>query len=280
MDGLGAGQAPRELRENALGWEVSPDGMRIAFSPTASGLSRELWVIGSQGDGPQRVLALGENEWLDNVHWSPDGQRLAYMREWKRRISGGMARGATIETCDLKGSNQTLVLPDEDVGPNDFRWLPGGRIVYARLDSPDSDDDNPWQVGVNARTGTPTDKPKRISQWDGSYVGVLSASADGKRLALIRTMNQSQVYVGELAAGGSRMSPPRPLRSQETDDRPTGWTADSKAVLFDSFSNGTSSIFRQGISGDTADLLVNQRQPAVTPLWPRLSPDGACIVYA
>ena len=153
-------------------------------------------------------------------------------------------------------------------------------MLYSRMDSPGSNDCNLWEIGVNARTGAPTDKPKRITRWAGSDLWGLSASADGKRLALIRTMNQSQVYVGELAAGGSRMSPPRPLRSQETDDRPTGWTADSKAVLFDSFSNGTSSIFRQGISGDTADLLVNQRQPAVTPLWPRLSPDGACIVYA
>jgi hypothetical protein len=64
------GQSPRELRESAGGWEVSPDGTRIAFSPGpyAKGNIREIGVMGSQGDNPQKVLAVGENESLDDVH--------------------------------------------------------------------------------------------------------------------------------------------------------------------------------------------------------------------
>jgi hypothetical protein len=35
---------------------------------------------GIQGDNPQKVVAVGENEVFDGVRWSPDGQRLAYIR--------------------------------------------------------------------------------------------------------------------------------------------------------------------------------------------------------
>jgi dipeptidyl aminopeptidase/acylaminoacyl peptidase len=97
------GQSARELRDGAGGFEVSPDGTHIAFTPAVtSGFIRELWVMSSQGDNPQKALSLGENEWLYSAHWSPDGQRLAYIKghrtperyEW------------SIQTCNPKGTDR------------------------------------------------------------------------------------------------------------------------------------------------------------------------------
>jgi hypothetical protein len=45
--------------------------------------------------------------------------------------------------------------------------------------------------------GTPTGKPKRITQWPGSIFTELSATADGKGLVLLKRTYQGQVYVGE-----------------------------------------------------------------------------------
>lgn len=43
------GQSPRELRDGASGFGVSPDGTHVAFSPGgASDYVREIWVMGSQ----------------------------------------------------------------------------------------------------------------------------------------------------------------------------------------------------------------------------------------
>jgi hypothetical protein len=43
------GQSPRQLREGITGgWEVSPDGMRIAFGTSATfSTFRDVWVMGS-----------------------------------------------------------------------------------------------------------------------------------------------------------------------------------------------------------------------------------------
>jgi len=48
------GQSPRELREGAVGFEVSPDGTRIAFCSGTSDVVREIWVMGSQGTTRKR----------------------------------------------------------------------------------------------------------------------------------------------------------------------------------------------------------------------------------
>jgi len=167
------GQSSRQLHEGAFAHGVSPDRTHITFSPRgASDYLREIWVMGSQGDNPQKVLAVGENENLWGVHWSPDGQRLAYIRV--QHISGRSQQ--SIETCDLKGESRTVVV-SADV--TFYCWLPDGRIVYERQESRDSSDHNLWQIVIDNHTGTPTNKPKRITQWAGSYLGGLSAEAPG-----------------------------------------------------------------------------------------------------
>ncbi len=240
------GQSARELREGAWSEEVSPDGTHIIFSPKAGPASEfhEIWVMGSQGDNPQKVLALGENERFVSTHWSPDGQRLAFIRG--RDTYRGTRQGVSIETCDLKGANGTVVVSDADLNTSleDFCWLPDRRIVYSRRES-DFQTCNLWQVGIDDEAGTRTGKPKRITQWVGSGINGLNASADGKRLVFLKGTYQEQVYLGELAAGGTRLNPPRRLTNDEATGMPTAWTPDSKTVLFLSDRNGTLGLFKR-----------------------------------
>jgi len=37
---------------------------------------REIWVMDSRGNNPQKVLGLAADEFLWSVNWSPDGNRL------------------------------------------------------------------------------------------------------------------------------------------------------------------------------------------------------------
>jgi serine/threonine protein kinase/Tol biopolymer transport system component len=269
------GQSAHELREDASGQVVSPDGTRIAFGPEpgASEHDRELWVMGSQGDNPQRLLALGQNERVGSTCWSPDGQRLAYIK-----VEHTPEKQLTsIETCDLKGANRTVVVSEADRHFEDFCWLPDGRIVYARQEAQQSSDANLWQIGVDRR-GLPTGQPRRITQWAGSGIGGLTASADGKRLVMLKGTSQGQVYLGELTAGGTHMNPPRRLTNDEATDYPQAWTADSKVVLFISDRGGGWGIFKQGIGRGTAEPVVAGLQH--NPDFQSLSPDGAWLLYS
>ena len=277
------GKSARELRESAGGWEVSPDGRHIAFFPQTGasgwGFAREIWVTDSQGNNPHRVVAVGQNECLNDVCWSPNGQRLAYLRV--PDVSGYQnplqRTPSSIETCDLNGVNRTVVVTDQDLLLEHFCWLRNGRIVYSRRDSADSNDANLWQISVNAERGEPIGATKRMTQWTECYLQGLSASADGERLVVQRFTYRPQVYLGELAERGTRLrNPPRRLTNDEAYDFPTAWTADSRAVLFISNRNGRSGIFKQQISQDTGEVLVTG-PPEVG--LPRLSADGAWVLY-
>jgi serine/threonine protein kinase/Tol biopolymer transport system component len=271
------GQAPRELREHAWDGLVSPDGTQILFfpEPGPSFEVRELWLMGSQGDNPQKVLALEEQESFGSYDLSPDGRRLAFVR--MRQTKWGIPQGVSIETCDLKGANRTVVVtssdPERSLG--DLCWLRDGRIVYVRQGL-GGFPGNLWQIGVDGRTGAPIGKPKGLTQWTETGIQWLSASADGKQLAVLKWTYQRQVYLGELTAGGTRMNVPRRLTNDEYFNSPSAWTADSKAVfLFVSRHEG-GGLFKQEISQETAERVTTSEQTEADAC---LSPDGAWILY-
>jgi eukaryotic-like serine/threonine-protein kinase len=274
------GQSARELREGAWAFGVSPDGTRVGFVPRPTPVKiDEIWVMDSQGENAQEVLTLAEDEGFASVHWSPDGQRLAFIRAKTNYHSAG---GVSIETCDLKGAHRTVVVSvaDPNAPLEDFWWLPDRRIVYSQRES-DDQTYGLWQVGIDADSGTPIGKPKRITQWTGmgynEGVNSISASADGKRLVLRELTSQQQVYLGELAAGGTRMNAPRRLTHDDATDYVNAWTADGKALLFVSDRNDTTVLFKRGITQETAESLSTATQ--VSEVSGVVSPDGAWALY-
>jgi DNA-binding winged helix-turn-helix (wHTH) protein len=79
------GQSTHHLRDDAMAWAVSPDGSRIAFTPAPRtrqelwateflSYENEIWVIGMQGEHPERVLVAGDNESFGTIQWSSGGR--------------------------------------------------------------------------------------------------------------------------------------------------------------------------------------------------------------
>ncbi len=276
------GGSPRKLREGARAYSVSPDGSLITFTTgsTPALPFGDLWVMGPEGGGARRVATPSEGSRFYEANWSPDGHRLA-TRTWGSRCA--------IETHDLTGSNPVLVLTSPSLcqGLVSVWWLPDGRLIYPQAEPPpDQDDDNLWEIRVDPRTGEPAGAPQRITNWEDSGLEGLSATADGKRLLLLKVRAQEDVYVSEIEARGRRLKTPRRLTMDEHSDLPCAWTPDGKAVLFASNRTGRWNIFKQALDEDTAEPLTTDSEfhwginSLLHGVGPHFSPDGKWVVYS
>jgi Tol biopolymer transport system component len=269
------GGPPRKLRDGADGWSVSPDGTLIAFGTGASFVrSREIWMMGAQGEEPRRLVSGSEDDGFFWTAWSPDGQRIAYLR-YQRRPDGPEC---SIESRDLKGGQSTLILSDRRLcdANNKLVWYLSGRFIFSMLEpGPEQGANNLWEIRVDTRTGQPVSQPTRITNWVGEIVSDFSGTGDGK-LVFNRYTTQADVYVGELEANGRRLKNARRLTLTENNNYPGEWLRDGKTLLFVSDRNGTQDVFEQALDQVEA-------QPVVTGpdyKWrPTLSPDGSWILY-
>ena len=169
-----------------------------------------------------------------------------------------------------------VVPPEAGHWHNDFSWLPDGRIIYARQESAADITNDLWQLGIDSRLGKPVSEPKRITHWAETAAVNLSASADGKHLAVLEQTSQGQIELSELTANGTRMNLPQRLTNDEAFGYPSDWTSDSEAVLLTYNHNGQTNIYKQPITQQAAELI------ATGPLdvyLPHVSPDGKWIIY-
>jgi DNA-binding winged helix-turn-helix (wHTH) protein/dipeptidyl aminopeptidase/acylaminoacyl peptidase len=243
------------LRENAVNPVVSPDGARIVY---ADGNFRELWLMDENGENPRRLLAATAPDKLYAMSWSPDGRRVWFAREhWDKE-----QETITLETCDLKGASRTIVMSDPSARA--FRLLGQGRLIFAAAEVPQNFT-NLWEQPVNAALGTPSGPPRKLTDWTNLTIYGISATADGKQVALLSGAWQADVYVGDLRAGGTELANTRRLTLDESDDLPAFWTPDSQAVVFFSNRNGKFQVFRQRLDQSVPELLSLLSEEAFYP---------------
>jgi serine/threonine protein kinase/dipeptidyl aminopeptidase/acylaminoacyl peptidase len=274
------GGAPRKLREHASAWSVSPDGSLIAFTarpavttrPGGNG-DREIWLAGPDGEHARKLDETQENADFGRVEWSPDGGRVAYIKN--HLVSGNFT--ITLETRALKGSAATTVLSETRL--RDFYWLPDGRLVYVLQEADDHtvDNCNYWQSRIGDSTGDTVEAPQRLTNWAGFAVSSVSATADGRRMAFLRQSHTASTYIADLERNETHIANLKRLSLTEDWNLPVAWTADSKVVLFESVHNGHFGIFKQSIDADTTDPIVTFG-PGDAGV-PRVSPDGAWVIY-
>jgi Tol biopolymer transport system component len=158
------GGAPRKLRDDASAWSISPDGSLVAFTTrTGRAGNREIWLMRSDGEQARKLYETDENSSFERVEWSPDGRRLAYIKQYP--ISDKSE--SVLESRDLNGGPPTTI---SSPAPWDFWWLTDGRMAFSLVEShPGAFRCNFWELRIDTLTGKPSGKPRRLTGLDSAW---------------------------------------------------------------------------------------------------------------
>ncbi|MEK6334846.1 MAG: protein kinase [Acidobacteriota bacterium] len=291
------------------GLSFSPDSNYVYYIAHEKGKAiRDLYQVSVLG-GPVRKLI--EN--VDTaVTFSPDGQRLSFVRRFSDRAED------TLIVANVDGTNEQRLVnrkqPDffSMSGPS---WSPDGKTIACGAGSSDTDGRFMNIVGVDVATGA--EKPLTSKKWSG--VGrVAWRGKDGDELvinALEQTLGLYQIWIVGLNSGAARritndLSDYRDLSLTadasvlavtQSDQLSSLWNFESTAadaaqqvssakydgyygldwkregqIVYSSSTGGNQDIWQVESSGaNPKPLTVDARSN----VWPAVSPDGKYIVF-
>ncbi len=260
------GGSPRPLADAGRAGSVSPDGFHIAFQRL--GYGREEWVMRSDGTDQVKV-APDKSSWVGGPKWSPDGNRIAYVR----MDFAYHTQQSSVEINEWRNARAETLFSDNRLGPA-LNWLLNGRLIYTFGDEENQQGASLWMLSPQ-QSGKTAGSSKRITRGIG-WISQVSGSDDGKVLTFLRENTAVSTYIGSLAPDGTHLLANRRLTIDENQNDPFAWTPDSKAVLFNSNRNGIPQIFKQAIDQPLAENLMSSAEQL---LQPRLTPDGSEILY-
>jgi Tol biopolymer transport system component len=259
---------------------VSPDGSQVVFltADTQSkqlyymrSENREIWLMRADGDGARKLID-GGPDFFSAPAWAPDGKHIAYVRT---RYSVGMPWIRNrVEILDTASGQINEVVETPGLGST-VAWTPGGRLIYSIEEPPpNQNDSNLWALQLDS-AGRVRGSATRLTHGTG-LADLVSVTSDGKRLAFFRQTIEPDVYLTDLEANGTKLSPPRRLTLDERANYPYSWTPDSTSVIFVSDRNGTFDIFKQRLDDSEPEVLVRGRENKSVA---RLTPDGKSVLY-
>jgi eukaryotic-like serine/threonine-protein kinase len=259
----------RKISNEFDGGTVSPDGLHIAVIKKDG-----IWSIGPDGEEPHVVRLSEPGDFLGGLDWSRSGRRIAYVR-FKPPSE------YIIETSNLDGSERTTVLSDPRLqgynGVTDLIWLPDGRIIVALSELPPNQEvSNIWALDVDPTSGRPRGKLERVTNWVGFSIRSFTNSADGRRLAFLKTRTQDVAKIAEISPGTGKLAAVRRLTLDSWNHSAEAWTRDSHAVLFGSNRSGRRAIYEQPVPGTNSESLVSGPESYAGPVY---TPDGLWLLY-
>lgn len=219
----------------------SPDGTVIAFtSESETSVTTDLYLKTIGQPNSVRLTETAEEE-LD-VTWSPDGQRLAFLR-WP----GGGAKKYQLILKTLQSGAEQVIGEVE----NGVDWSPDGRYLAI------GDHEGPrtpvgiYLLSLDNSSRTPLSRPPQDRD---SYDNMPRFSPAGDALAFVRWQSgvNGDIYIANVRSGETRQ-----LTTDQTSIRDLQFSADGRAILFVSNRNGNQRLWEIPVSGGTPSLVTS-----------------------
>ena len=258
------------------GWEdepaLSPDGRRLAFlsssrseEPVAKLTGSTLYV--------QEVSSASAEPWTDGESdeaypsWSPDGERLAWVR-----FEG---RGARLLARSLAEAEAEVLATWDDIRILGLDWLADGSGLVLSMSGPAAGGERtPALYTLDLGSGTTT----RISDPPEGVFGDLSpaVSPDGDRVAFVRVFGEGihDLYLADLGADPGSAEPRTERLTTDGAKIPgLDWSRDG-GLIFSRYGNDGPPLWRWSFESARAEVLAAPF-PRHKPL--RLAAGGAAV---
>jgi Tol biopolymer transport system component len=133
-------------------------------------------------------------------------------------------------------------------------------------------------MSFDTRSGKVTEKPRRLTDWVGFLMSMPSVTADGKRLAFLRSSaaGSGTSYIADLEAGATGIRNLKHFTLEEGDDGITAWMPDSRAVIITKNRVDHYELYRRDLNGATEEPIVSNAAGYANDA--ELSPNGKWVL--
>jgi dipeptidyl aminopeptidase/acylaminoacyl peptidase len=256
---------PREFR-------IHPRDRVVAYTAEAAG-ARQLFTLSMRGTGSPPVQLTASEKPVSDPQWSPDGRRLAFVREDE------------IWIIEADGSRLTRVVA-KPAGGKDPRWSPDGRTI-AFL-SRRRGWSQVWRIDAPVpRRGRPQREPRPPEAVPvtptGYDVDSMAWSPDGRRLAVMAQqrlddLDTAQIAVVDVATGESEV-----IAGHTSHDTGAAWLPDGSLVYVSDADGWFQVICRSPDGRDRVVLTAGEREHGEPTggygYVPLPSPDGSRLAH-
>ncbi len=220
VTGMGQQVTPRGME--AWGHNLTRDGKKLAFSAKRAG-RWELWQK-SLVDGREAPIMADDRNSRGFLHWSPDGERIAYFR-------GKTAMGGESQIVLWNGSTEEPLTAPGALGTRVTDWSPDGKDLLITQQASDTHQTEIWLLSAAPlSTGKPA--PRKIISDPVYDIDQARISPDGRWIVYeaIRDLPsklESKLFITR-PSGGPRT---QVTDGKYWDDKPL-WSPDGKTIYF------------------------------------------------
>ena len=246
-------------RDVDSGPSLSPDGKRMAYVRGNDPEVGKYRLLSANLDGSdEQILQIALLPIPDNLSWSPDGARIAFIS-----YAQGEAQGQ-ISVFDLADKKETPLTSSPDKLFLDLSWRPDGHGLLVNYRAADATN---RQLGF---VSYPAGQFQSLTNDTRGYQ-TLSLSADGKSMVSIQQQRSDSVFLQPAMSKGAAAAVAG-VPKQATV-RGVGWNGRGDLLIFTA-----NSILRFPADGKPQTTLLNM--PAGRILWSSICARGGPILFS